>query len=73
MKACGFWVLLKKEEETKSGLVLIDMNRGEIICRGSVCTDDYNAGDKVWFCKRNAIEIDDYLLVKDVDIYAVIE
>ena len=74
MIACGDWVLIKlKEETTDSGLVIANLNIGIIQSKGEYCGSDYKKGCSVYFNKRNAIDVEKYVLVKDNDIYAVIE
>tara|TARA_R100000781_G_scaffold114361_1_gene84965 strand:+ start:233 stop:448 length:216 start_codon:yes stop_codon:yes gene_type:complete len=71
MKACGRWVLIHQEKTTTaSGLTVSDLNIGTIISGKS---DDFFEGQKVYFNKRNAVTIEDLLLVTNDDIYAVIE
>ena len=71
MKAIGKWVLIKQDETTTaSGLTISSLNIGEII---STTSEEFDSGDKVYFNKRNAIEIETFLLVTIDDIYVVIE
>lgn len=71
MKAIGNWVLIKQDETvTASGLTISNLNIGEII---STTSEEFESGNKVYFNKRNAIEIEEYLLVTIDDIYVVIE
>lgn len=75
MKAVGNWVLIKQEETTTaSGLTVSNLNIGEIISTPRLLrnTLDFDEGDKVYFNKRNAITIEDYLLVTVLDIFLVI-
>jgi co-chaperonin GroES (HSP10) len=76
MKAVGNWVLIKQAETTTaSGLTVSNLNIGEIISvprRTGRDTLDFNNGDKVYFNKRNAITIEEYLLVTIHDIFLVI-
>jgi len=70
MRAVGNWVLIKQEETTTaSGLRVSNLNIGEII---SGETDEFIIGDRVYFNARNAITIEDYLLVTTQDIFLVI-
>lgn len=74
MKACNNWVLIKlKEETTQSGLVISNLNIGVIQSKGGNCSEDYQKGNNVYFNKRNAIDIEDCVLVTDNDIYTVID
>lgn len=74
MRACNDWVLLKPLEETReSGIIVSDVNIATIHSKGSATFDDYGPGDKVYFNKRNALEIEGLLLVRGDDVYAVIE
>jgi hypothetical protein len=69
MKACGDWVLITQENtKTASGLTVSDLNIGTI-----VSGKKFNKGTKVYFNPRNAITIENYLLVTNQDIYVVIE
>ena len=71
MRAVGNWVLIKQEETTTaSGLRISSLNIGEII---SGETHEFNIGDRVYFNTRNAITIEDYMLVTIHDIFLVIE
>jgi co-chaperonin GroES (HSP10) len=75
MKAVGNWVLIKQAETTTaSGLTVSNLNIGEIISVPRLPRDtlDFNNGDKVYFNKRNAITIEEYLLVTIHDIFLVI-
>ena len=70
MKAVGEWVLVKQEETTTaSGLTVSNLNIGEIISGNTL---DFKEGDRIYFNKRNAITIEDYLLVTIHDIFLVI-
>ena len=74
MKACGRWVVITlKTEERKSGLLIENLNIGVIHSKGELCSNDYNEGDEVYFRKGNAVEIEDYFIVQDPEIYMVIE
>lgn len=74
MIACGDWVLIKlKEETTDSGLVITNLNIGIIHSKGENCGSLYKKGCSVYFNKRNAIDIEDLVLVRDADIYTVIQ
>ena len=74
MKACGNWVVITlKKEERASGLLIENLNIGVIHSKGEHCSDDYKKGCNVYFNKRNAVEILEYFIVKNEDIYMVIE
>ncbi len=74
MNACGNWVVLTlTKEERASGLLIEKLNIGVVNSKGEYCSGDYKKGDMVYFNKRNAIEIEDYFIVTDADIYMVIE
>ena len=74
MKACGNWVVITlKKEQRKSGLLIQNLNMCVIHSKGEYCSGDYKKGCSVYFNKRNAIEIEDYFIVTDADIYMVIE
>ena len=74
MNACGNWVVLTlTKEERASGLLIEKLNIGVVKSKGEYCSGDYKKGCKVYFNKRNAIEIEDYFVVTDADIYMVIE
>ena len=68
MKACGDWILIEQETtKTASGLTVSDLNIGTI-----VSGKKFNKGTKVYFNPRNAVTIENYLLVTYQDIYVVI-
>ena len=74
MQACGNWVLIEVEErKTKSGLVVSNLNIGTIISRGKLCNSNFKEWNRVYFNNRNAIEIEQYVLVTEADIYVVIK
>lgn len=74
MKACGNWVVITlKKEERASGLLIENLNIGVIHSKGEYCSGDFSEGDEVYFNKRNAVEILEYFIVKNEDIYMVIE
>ena len=74
MKACGNWVVITlKKEERASGLLIENLNIGVIHSKGEYCSGAFSEGDEVYFNKRNAVEILEYFIVKNEDIYMVIE
>tara|TARA_R100001594_G_scaffold107302_1_gene141880 strand:- start:347 stop:571 length:225 start_codon:yes stop_codon:yes gene_type:complete len=74
MKACGNWVVITlKKEERASGLLIENLNIGVIHSKGEHCAGDYQKDDEVYFNKRNAVEILEYFIVRNEDIYMVIE
>ena len=74
MKACGNWVVITlKKEERASGLLIENLNIGVIHPKGEYCSGDFEVGDEVYFNKRNVVEILEYCIVKNEDIYMVIE
>ena len=74
MKACGNWVVITlKKEERASGLLIENLNIGVIHSKGEHCSGDYQMDDEVYFNKRNAVEILEYFIVRNEDIYMVIE
>ena len=73
MNACGKWVVLTlTKEKRESGLLIEKLNIGTIESKGEYCSKDYNVGDSVYFRKGNAVEIEDYFIVQDAEIYMVI-
>ena len=74
MQACGYWVLIEVEErKTESGLVVSNLNIGTIISHGKQCDSNFKVWSRVYFNNRNAIEVEQYVLVTESDIYVVIE
>ena len=74
MRACNDWVLIRPKKETReSGLIVSNVNIGYIHSKGSACFDDFKKKDVVYFNNRNAIEIENYLLIRGEDVYAVIQ
>ncbi len=76
MRAVGRWILIEQEKtKTESGILVSD-GYGNVLNIGTVisCEEgDFSIGDKVYFNKRNAIELEKYLLITYDDVYVVIE
>ena len=62
-------------EEGRAGIgfIIENLNIGVIHSKGEYCSGDFSEGDEVYFNKRNAVEILEYFIVKNEDIYMVIE
>jgi len=78
MKPVRNQILVKPEEienKTESGLILLDNDKlpvGEVVGVGSL-VEEIAPGDRIVYSKLAGQEIDDYILIGDDAVYAILQ